>query len=132
MVRVRVAFVLAASVLTLVACGGSGTGGTAGGAGGSPPVKPQAAHLDKVMPMASVLHVAWTEVTPCDMIMAERKDDQHPIFAAAFQVTGDKTSHMDGDAAMNMTYTYRLQCMVGDVLSDFSNEMGANPTVKSP
>lgn len=132
MYRMRVAFIFAASVLTLAACGGSGTSSTTGGAGGNPPVKPQAAHLDEVMPMASVLHVAWTEVTPCDMIMAERKDDQHPTFAAAFQVTGDKMSHMDGDAAMNLTYTYRLQCMVGDVVSAYSNEMGANPTVKSP
>jgi hypothetical protein len=128
----RVAFVLAASIFTLTACGGSGAGDTTGGSGGSPLVKPQAPHLDVVKPMAAVLHVQWTEVAPCDMVMAERKDDQHPTYAAAFQINGVSTSHMDGDAAMNMTYTYRLQCMVGDAVSDYSNEMGANPTVMSP
>jgi hypothetical protein len=118
MSRFSLAFLVASLGLVLPACGGA--------------EKPQTAHLDEVMPMAGVLHVAWTEATPCDFIEAERKDDQHPTFAAAFEVTGDKTSHMDGDAGMNMMYTYRLRCKVSDVLSDYSNEMGANPTVTSP
>ena len=124
MSRVLDVFLFAALGLTLAACGGSSTGDSS--------AMPQAPHLDEVKPMEGVLHVAWTEVTPCDMTMAERKDDQHPTFAAAFQLDGSQTDHMDGDAAMNMTYTYRLQCMVGDALSGYSNEMGANPTVKSP
>jgi hypothetical protein len=128
MLRPHLTVVLVPLVLALAACGGSGTGDSTGSLG----EKPQAPQLDEVMPMASVLHVAWTETTACDMIMAERKDDQHPTFAAAFQVDGSKTSHMDGEASMNMTYTYRLQCMVGDAVSDYSNELGGNPTVKSP
>jgi hypothetical protein len=115
-----VPFVLA-SCFAVAACGGSSAAGL-----------PEPPHLDEVMPMESVLHVSWTEVTPCDMVMAERKDGQHSTFAAAFQVDGSKTSHMDGDASMNMTYTYRLQCMVGDAVSAYSNELGANPTVKNP
>ncbi len=121
MLRRLVTVALAPLALALAACGS--------GDAAEPPPAP---HLDEVMPMASVLHVGWSTTTPCDMIHAERKDDQHPTFAPAFEVDGTKTSHMDGDATMNMTYTYRLQCMVGDVLSDYSNEMGGNPTVKSP
>jgi hypothetical protein len=88
--------------------------------------------LATVMPMEAVLHVAWTTTSACDFIEAERKDDQHPTYAAAWEVTGDLTSHMDGDAAANMTYSYRLRCKVGDELSAYSNEMSGNPTATSP
>ncbi|MFT3772626.1 MAG: hypothetical protein QM820_45120 [Minicystis sp.] len=129
MKHVRLACAVALGSI-LAACGGSGTDGT-GGAGGSAgaPLAPQ---LVMVMPMAGVLHVEWTSSSPCDFIEAERKDDQHPTFAPAFEVAGDKTSHMDGDAAMNMTYTYRVQCKAGSALSGYSNEMSANPTITSP
>jgi hypothetical protein len=99
--------------------------------GGTAPSAPEAPHLDIVEPMASVLHVQWSETTPCDTIEAERRDGQHPTYATAFDVTGDKTSHMDGDAFMNMTYTYRVRCLVGTTSSDYSNELSANPTVTS-
>lgn len=129
MLHPRIACVLAFGA-ALAACGGSSPDGT-GGAGGAANV-PETPQLVMVKPMAGVLHVEWSTTPPCDFIEAERKDDQHPTYAHAFEVTGDKTSHMDGDAAMNMTYTYRLQCKVGAQLSGYSNEMGANPTVMTP
>ncbi len=120
MLSTRVPFLAAVSV-ALAACGGGATA----------PSAPEAPHLDIVEPMASVLHVQWTERMPCDTIEAERKDDQSTSYAVAFDVTGDKTSHMDGGAFMNMTYTYRLRCKVGATFSEYSNELSANPTVKS-
>lgn len=131
MIRVRVAVVLAALGVFLTACGGSGSSAGAGGGGGGA-ASPAAPHLDVVKPMAAVLHVQWSATTACDFIDADRKDDQHPTYAPAFAVTGDKTSHMDGDAGMNMTYTYRLRCKVGGAYSAYSNELSANPTVKGP
>jgi len=132
--HVRIGCVLAFAA-ALSACGGSGSGG-AGGSGtggtGGAAAAPAAPQLVTVKPMAGVLHVEWTTTTTCDFIEAERKDDQNPTFAHGFEVTGDKTSHMDGDAAMNMAYTYRLQCKVGSELSGYSNEMSANPTATSP
>jgi hypothetical protein len=138
--------------LALVACGGSSTGGSggkggsagttsatggaassggvggAGGAGGSPnSAKPAAPVLDVVMPMAGVLHVGWTTSSTCDFIDAERKDTQNTTYAAAWEVAGDKTNHMDGSASQNLTYTYRLRCKVGDTFSDYSNEKSGNP-----
>jgi hypothetical protein len=121
MLHPRVSFLAAVSV-ALAACGGAAAA----------PRASEAPHLDIVEPMASVLHIQWTEVTPCDTIEAERKDDQDTSYAVAFDVTGDKTSHMDGDAFMNMTYTYRLRCQVGSTFSGYSNELSANPTVKGP
>jgi hypothetical protein len=82
--------------------------------------------------MARVLHVQWTEVTSCDAVEAERKDDQDTWYAVAFDVAGDETSHMDGDAFMNTTYTYRLRCEVGSTFSGYSNALSANPTVTGP
>lgn len=129
MLNVRVSFILACAA-ALAACGGSGSGGEGGSGGGaSAPVTPQ---LEVVKPMAGVLHVEWSTTATCDFIEAERKDDQSPTYAAAFEVTGDKTSHMDGNAAADMTYTYRLRCKVGSKLSGYSNEMSANPTATSP
>jgi hypothetical protein len=126
----RTLVTLAAFAAFTSACGSSEPGG-AGGAGGGA-VVPATPQLVKVMPMAAVLHVEWSTTATCDYIEAERKDDQHPTFVHAFEVTGDKTSHMDGDAAMDMTYTYRVQCKMGSALSGYSNEMFANPTATAP
>lgn len=126
MLRARMAC-FAALVVALVACGGG-----EGGEGGGSLSAPAAPVLVKVMPMAGVLHVEWTTSTTCDVIDAERKDDAHPEYAAAFEVTGDKTSHMDGDAGMDATYTYRVRCKVGSTYSGYSNELSANPTVMEP
>lgn len=82
--------------------------------------------------MAGVLHVEWTTKAPCDFIEAERKDDRHSTYVRAFEIAGDKTSHMDGDASMNKTYTYRLRCRVGSTVSGYSSEMAANPAGVSP
>lgn len=120
----RLAPVLGALGSLLAACGGTGEQGVGGGGAGAPKVPA----LVMVKPMAGVVHVEWTTPAPCDFIDAERKDAQHPTFVHAFEVPGDKTSHMDGDASQNTTYTYRLQCKKGAALSAFSNEMSANPT----
>jgi hypothetical protein len=129
--RLRVPFVFAVLGLFLAACGSSSGGEGGGGAGGIAGL-PAAPVLTTVMPMEAVLHVAWTTSTTCDFIDAERKDDQNTTYAAAWEVTGDLTSHMDGDAAANMNYSYRLRCKVGDKLSAYSNEMSGNPTTTSP
>jgi hypothetical protein len=114
--------------------GAAGTGGAAstggdGGSGGTAPVLPAAPLLEMVMPMASVLHVEWSEPEPCDEIEAERMDPTHP-YAVAFTVPGTKINHMDGKAFEDMMYTYRLRCKVGDLYSEYSNEKSANPTKK--
>lgn len=117
--------VAAAAVIAVLAaaCGRSGSAGSGGAA--APPAPPQ---LVVVKPMAGVLHVEWRTTAPCDFIEAERKDERHPGYVHAFEVKGDRTSHMDGDATMNTTYTYRLQCKVGAQLSGYSGEMSGNPT----
>jgi len=110
---------LLVAVSMLVACGAEGT-------------KPEAPHLDAVEPMDGVLHVAWSEPAPCDTVEAEREDGRGAAFAFAFDIAGDETSHMDGDASRNVLYTYRLRCKVGSVFSDYSNQLSANPTSMGP
>lgn len=126
-VRITCALALGAA---LAACGGSDSGGAGGSGGGA--TAPAAPQLVVVKPMAGVLHVEWTTTTTCDFIEGERRDDQSPTYAKAFEVAGDKTNTMDGNAAGDLMYTYRLRCKVGTAYSDYSNEMSANPTEVSP
>ena len=122
-----------ASSTTTAGAGGlggmDGAGGSTGatGGGGAGTVAPEPPVLEMVMPMDGVLHIEWSAPTPCDEIEGERKDPMHE-YEVAFTVAGTKTSRMDAGAFENLEYTYRLRCKVGEVYSDYSNEMSGNPT----
>ncbi|WP_438016692.1 hypothetical protein WMF18_38775 [Sorangium sp. So ce315] len=123
---------VAACGVALVACGdpdaGGPPGGGAGGGGGGPAgALPDAPVLAFVMPMTGVLHVEWTPQDGCDAFEGERKDPMND-YAVAFTVAGTKKSYMDPEATEDMEYTYRLRCKVGEIYSEYSNEMSGNPT----
>ncbi|WP_437593601.1 hypothetical protein [Sorangium sp. So ce1000] len=109
--------------------GGGGTEGIGGG-GGSATAVPEAPVLEFVMPMSGVLHVEWTPQEGCDQFEGERKDPMHD-YAVAFTLAGTKKAYMDPEASEDMEYTYRLRCKVGEVYSEYSNEMSGNPTDES-
>ncbi|MDC0684483.1 hypothetical protein [Sorangium atrum] len=106
---------------------GAGGSTSATGGGGGETAAPEAPVLEMVMPMDGVLHVEWSTPAPCDEIEGERKDPMHE-YEVAFTVAGTKTSRMDAGAFEDLEYTYRLRCKVGEVYSDYSNEMSGNPT----
>jgi hypothetical protein len=128
------AFVVSCSLTLLAACGDSGSGGAGGGeaaiggAGGAPGAALSAPILDELEPVHGALHVYWTNVTTdCDMVHAERKTDTDP-YAEAFLVPGNVDNKADQDAMdIAVTYTYRLACEKGGVMSDYSNELSGSP-----
>src|SRR5690606_21637811 len=94
--------------------------GSTGGGNGAP-------HLAEAMPMAGGIHVTWhLPSVECDSIEGERKTDAEP-YAVVFSVPGNIDNKHDGDATEDTTYTYRLRCKRGEVYSEYSNELGANP-----
>jgi hypothetical protein len=139
------ALLIACSLISVAGCGDSGThgmggmhtggmhmgGSSAGGEaalGGSSNGPPLAPILDELEPVHGALHVYWTNVTPdCDMVHAERKTATAP-YAEAFMVPGNVDNKADQDATdVAETYTYRLACEKGGVMSEFSNELSGSP-----
>lgn len=134
--------------LVLAACGDSGSGGAGGGAaggeaaggeaaggeagtggaGGTPAAAPEAPILDELEPVHGALHVYWTNVTPdCDMVHGERKTATAP-YAEVFMEPGNVDNKADqGATDVAETYTYRLICEKGGVMSDYSNELSGSP-----
>jgi hypothetical protein len=45
-----------------------------------------------------------------------------------FSVAGSTMSYVDATATQNTQYTYHVHCIVAGVVSDWSNELAANPT----
>ena len=89
--------------------------------------KLQAPMLMHVVPMDGALHVKWMNMQDdCDMVDAESKMEGMS-YGKAFSVPGSVDNKMDAAATDDMTYTYRLRCMKGSEMSDYSNEMSANP-----
>jgi hypothetical protein len=88
-----------------------------------------APEITDVMKMAGSLHVVWDlpSETKCDSIEGERKTETEP-YAVAWTVRGSLDNKHDSEATENTTYTYRVRCKVGAAYSDYSNELGKNPT----
>jgi hypothetical protein len=142
------ALMISCSLLTVAACGDSGSGGSGGAGGtdmggmdmggsssggeaplgGSSNGAPAAPVLDQLEPVHGALHVYWTNVTPdCDTVHAERKTATAP-YAEAFMVPGNVDNKADQEATdVDATYTYRLVCEKGGVMSDYSNELSGSP-----
>lgn len=115
--------------------GGSGAGETggsggeaagAGGEGGNTAL--QAPVLDELEPVHGALHVYWTNVTPdCDLVHGERKTDA-VAYAEVFSVPGNVNNKADqGASELGTSYTYRVRCEKGGVMSDYSNELSGVP-----
>jgi hypothetical protein len=120
-------------VLTISGCGSDveNAPDTYSGGNGSKPVDLgplEAPTLDAVIPMAKVLRVRWSLTSTCDSIDGERRTDA-VTYVPAFTSLGTDTDYVDEDAHEDQTYTYRLRCVRGDALSDYSNVLGANPFV---
>ncbi len=132
-------------LLTVAACGDSGSGGgggeaaggeaaggeaaggeAAGGGGGS--AAPQAPVLDSLEPVHGALHVYWTNVTPdCDFVHGERMTATE-AYAEAFSEPGTVDNKADqGATDTTITYTYRLRCEKAGVMSEYSNELSGVP-----
>jgi hypothetical protein len=110
--------------------GGAGGGGAGGGGagGGEHAAQPAAPVLDELMPMQGGLHVMWTNAEPaCDSIEIERKSATE-AYAVVFVLPGEADNKHDPNASMDTDYTYRIRCEKGGLYSDYSNELGANPT----
>lgn len=91
-------------------------------------VLPKAPTLTMLMPMASVLHVNWTNNDPtCESVEGERKTPTTP-YQVVFTVPSPTDNKMDGTAKGDVDYTYRLRCLKGGVYSEYSNELTGNPT----
>ena len=89
--------------------------------------KLQAPMLVHVVPMDGALHVKWMNMQDdCDTVEAESRMEGMP-YEVAFSVPGSVDNKMDAAATDDMMYTYRLRCKKGTALSDYSNELSANP-----
>lgn len=80
-----------------------------------------------VMKMTGSLHVAWELPEKCDGVEVERKDGDG-AFEVKFELPGTVDNKHDGTATEDMVYTYRTRCTVGADYTEYSNEMGKNPT----
>lgn len=110
------------------AAGGASTGGGAQGGAGGGVAAPEAPVLDMLEPVHGALHVFWTNATPdCDMVHGERKTATDP-YAEVFAVPGNVDNKADMTATdTTATYTYRLACEKGGVMSAYSNELSGMP-----
>jgi hypothetical protein len=109
----------------------SGTDPAAGDPASDPPADAPAIpapSMDGIMKMSGALHAVWTLPTSvtCDKVTLERKTSTTD-FAVAYTLPGDTDNKHDAQATQDTTYTYRVQCFVGDRASAYSNEKSANP-----
>lgn len=135
----------------LAACGGDDKGSSTSSSGGSSSgstssssssgssgatdtdaggTAPQAAgpKITEVMKMMGSLHVMWDlPKATCDNVLLERKDGTAE-FKVVYTLPGAADNKHDASATGDMTYTYRARCKVGAEYTEYSNEMGGNPT----
>lgn len=100
-------------------------GGAASDAAVAPLVAPTISSIAK---MAGGLHVTWKNAQKdCDKVEGERKSATE-TYKVAFSVPGVADNKHD---ALGLTpgteYTYRLRCVKGDTVSDYSAEKAATP-----
>lgn len=89
--------------------------------------KLQAPMLLHVVPMDGALHVKWMNMQDdCDTVEGESMMEGMG-YDGAFSVPGSVDNKMDAAATDDMMYTYRLRCKKGANVSEYSNEMSANP-----
>jgi hypothetical protein len=118
---------VAALTCSLLGCGDdAGGGGSNDGGAGSGGV--EAPVLDEVTPMHGALHLYWTNVTAdCDTVEGERKEGEGE-YASFFEVPGTVDNEAD-DLATDpaVVYSYRVRCVRGEEVSEYSNELSASP-----
>ena len=100
-------------------------GSTSDAAVAAPLVAPSISGIAK---MAGGLHVSWKNAQKdCDKIEGERKSDTEP-YKVAFSVPGVADNKHDAvGLASGTMYTYRLRCVKGDSVSDYSVEKTGTP-----
>jgi hypothetical protein len=109
------------------ASGGDEGGGTDGGGIAPLGTPPEAPVISSVMKMGGNLHVSWTlPDDPCDQVALFRKHDSGD-YQLAYTLTGVATSQHDAGAVASGEYCYEIVCRVGDLQSDYSNEMCGTP-----
>ena len=102
---------------------------TDGGAGGDAAVAPLAAPtISGIAKMAGGLHVMWKNAQKdCDKVEAERKSATE-TYKVAFSVPGVADNKHDAVGLTAGTeYTYRLRCVKGDTVSEYSAEKTGTP-----
>jgi hypothetical protein len=114
-----------------IACAGEVEEEIPGGPSAAPPIVPVEVSLKppvltQVGSFSNVLQLAWETPSTCDEIDGERRTATTP-FEVIFTVPGTDTVFVDGEAIEDKTYTYRLRCRRSFSVSDYSNEMTANP-----
>ena len=84
--------------------------------------------IGSIAKMAGGLHVTWKNAQKdCDKIEGERKSDAEP-YKVAFSVPGVADNKHDAvGLAAGTVYTYRLRCVKGDSVSDYSAEKTGTP-----
>lgn len=85
--------------------------------------------LEEVLPTAKMLRVRWSLSSSCDAIDGERRTDT-VTYIPVFTTSGTDTNFVDDEATENQTYTYRVRCVRGDEVSDYSNQLGGNPFIE--
>lgn len=103
----------------------SSDGGAGSEAGATTLAAPSISSISK---MAGGLHVVWKNAQKdCDKVEGERKSDTEP-YKMVFSVPGvaDNKHDVLGLTA-GTVYTYRLRCMKGDTMSEYSAEKTGTP-----
>jgi hypothetical protein len=128
MIRTRIGLCIGMSVL-LAACGSEvepGTGTMGGQTGGGATIVPEVPILESVLPVGKVLRVQWKTTSECEAIEGERRTPS-VTYAVVFNVPGTDTDYVDEEANSDEEYTYRIRCQIGDVYSEYSNQVSGNP-----
>lgn len=105
------------------AAGQAASSGPSGGVVGITLKPPVLVSLDS---LANVLKLTWETPSACDEVEGERKTGETP-FELVFTVPGSDTVFVDAEAIEDQAYTYRLRCKRSFGVSEYSNELTANP-----
>jgi hypothetical protein len=89
---------------------------------------PAAPTIASISQMAGGLHVVWkNNQKDCDKVQGERKSAAEP-YKVVFSVPGSADNKHDASGLVAGTeYTYRLRCVKGDAMSDYSAEKAGTP-----
>jgi hypothetical protein len=127
----RLALLVGLASVLGIACAGEVEEEITGGPSAAPSFSPVEVSLKppvltQIDSFSNVLRLSWEAPSACDEIEGERRTATTP-FEVIFTVPGTDTVFVDGEAIEDKTYTYRLRCRRSFSISDYSNEMTANP-----